>query len=118
MTVGSAAQSEARVRIHSAAAQLTGYTFDLKGGEITNTERSENARSCGLSSRAVNVTRLPGAYRAGSGASNTQGAGPDLSIRTSGEPGGTRTRDPMIKSRIPAILPSPCPADIFPLSTG
>ena len=28
---------------------------------------------------------------------NTQGAGPDLSTRTSGEPGGTRTRDPMIK---------------------
>ena len=69
MTVGSAAQSEARVRIHFAAAHLTGYAFSLKGGEITNTERSENARSCGLSSRAVNVTRLPGAYRAGSGAS-------------------------------------------------
>ena len=69
MTVGSAAQSEALVRILSPAAQLTGYAFDLKGGEITNTERSENARSCGLSSRAVNVIRLPGAYRAGSGAS-------------------------------------------------
>jgi hypothetical protein len=31
---------------------------------------------------------------------NKQGAGPDLSIRTSGEPGGTRTRDPMIKSHV------------------
>ena len=69
MTVGSAAQSDALVRIDSAAAQLTGYVFDLNGGEITNTERSENDRLCGLSSRAVNVTRLPGAYRAGSGAS-------------------------------------------------
>ncbi|HEY6755583.1 MAG TPA: hypothetical protein VI077_12900 [Pseudolabrys sp.] len=47
MTVGSAAQSDALVRIHSAAAQLTGYAFDLNGGEITNTERSENDRCVG-----------------------------------------------------------------------
>ena len=31
---------------------------------------------------------------------NKRGAGPNLPIRTSGEPGGTRTRDPMIKSSI------------------
>jgi hypothetical protein len=47
VTVGSAAQSEALVRIHSPTAQLTGYAFDLNGGEITNTEQSENARCVG-----------------------------------------------------------------------
>jgi hypothetical protein len=34
---------------------------------------------------------------------NKRGAGPNLPIRTSGEPGGTRTRDPMIKSYVRVV---------------